>query len=317
MYFASEDDSAEMPITLWETDGTPEGTTNIGAFLSAWPSGAGTNGQMFFNADDGVHGDELWKSDGTVTGTVIIKDIRPSSEGAHVSGLTNIGDLWFFSANDGKHGSELWQTDGTTEGTILVTDIHPGPQGSYVSYPVEVNGKLYFTADGGEKGGGLWVLKPDSVETPIPGDSNHDGIFNSSDFVEVFKAGKYEDGIPGNATFEEGDWDGNGDFDSGDFVYVFQKGNYVAAAKPKGADIDSVLAAILSRDLTGNSDRLVLNTAAPKSQRPIGAARHMDVLPVDLVFAALAPQPSGIKTLDLYDASMLDPAWNESEELII
>lgn len=63
-----------------------------------------------------------------------------------------------------------------------------------------------------------------------PGDSNHDGIFNSSDLVLVFQAGEYEDGINGNSTFEEGDWDGNGDFDTRDFVFAFQAGHYVAAA---------------------------------------------------------------------------------------
>ncbi|MCA9211874.1 MAG: tandem-95 repeat protein [Planctomycetales bacterium] len=67
---------------------------------------------------------------------------------------------------------------------------------------------------------------------PIPGDSNGDGIFDSSDFVAVFQAGEYEDGIDGNSTFEEGDWNGDGDFNTADFVYVFQIGNYVRAAVP-------------------------------------------------------------------------------------
>ncbi|MCA9212033.1 MAG: lamin tail domain-containing protein, partial [Planctomycetales bacterium] len=66
----------------------------------------------------------------------------------------------------------------------------------------------------------------------VPGDSNGDGIFDSSDFVLVFQAGEYEDGIAGNSTFEEGDWDGDGDFTSSDFVFVFTVGNYVAEATP-------------------------------------------------------------------------------------
>jgi hypothetical protein len=65
----------------------------------------------------------------------------------------------------------------------------------------------------------------------LVGDSNGDGVFNSSDLVFVFQGGKYEDGIPKNATFEEGDWNGDGDFDSSDLVLAFQEGHYVAAAR--------------------------------------------------------------------------------------
>jgi hypothetical protein len=69
--------------------------------------------------------------------------------------------------------------------------------------------------------------------SPIVGDSNGDGIFNSSDLIVVFQAGEYEDGIAGNSTFEEGDWNRDGDFDSADLVLAFQKGNYVSASNSR------------------------------------------------------------------------------------
>ena len=71
-----------------------------------------------------------------------------------------------------------------------------------------------------------------AAQTVIPGDSNEDGIFNSSDLVLVFQAGEYEDGIAGNSTFAEGDWDGDGDFTTADFVFAFRAGNYSREAKP-------------------------------------------------------------------------------------
>ena len=68
-------------------------------------------------------------------------------------------------------------------------------------------------------------------ENRLVGDSNDDGVFDSSDFVLVFQVGKYEDGILSNSTFDEGDWNGDGDFDSSDFVLAFQAGVYEAAAR--------------------------------------------------------------------------------------
>ncbi|MEZ6120419.1 MAG: LamG domain-containing protein [Pirellulaceae bacterium] len=56
------------------------------------------------------------------------------------------------------------------------------------------------------------------------GDSNLDGEFNSSDFVQVFTSGKYETGQA--AAWSEGDWNGDLVFDSSDFVEAFQDGGY-------------------------------------------------------------------------------------------
>ncbi|MCA9172363.1 MAG: Hint domain-containing protein, partial [Planctomycetales bacterium] len=64
------------------------------------------------------------------------------------------------------------------------------------------------------------------LTAPIPGDSNHDGHFNSADLVLVLQAGEYEDAIAGNSTFEEGDWDRDGDFTSRDLVYALANSRY-------------------------------------------------------------------------------------------
>ena len=61
---------------------------------------------------------------------------------------------------------------------------------------------------------------------PTLADSNLDGEFNSSDFVTVFKAGEYEDGIEMNSGWAEGDWNGDGDFSSRDLVFRISAGRF-------------------------------------------------------------------------------------------
>jgi hypothetical protein len=74
---------------------------------------------------------------------------------------------------------------------------------------------------------------PGARDGRIPGDSNGDGRFNTGDLVLIFQAGKYEDALGNNTSFEEGDWNGDGDFTSSDLVYAFQTGGFVAEARPR------------------------------------------------------------------------------------
>jgi hypothetical protein len=67
------------------------------------------------------------------------------------------------------------------------------------------------------------------------GDSNLDGEFNSADFVNVFQAGEYEDGVAMNSSWATGDWNGDMEFDSSDFVAAFQDGGYEIGPRPAPA----------------------------------------------------------------------------------
>ena len=85
-------------------------------------------GTLFFTADDGVHGQELWKRDGTAAGTVLVKDIRQlSAPTGRPPRLTRVGGTGCSSRPTTASTARAVEDDGTEAGTALVKDINRGP----------------------------------------------------------------------------------------------------------------------------------------------------------------------------------------------
>src|SRR5690606_32946485 len=74
-------------------------------------------GTLYFRAIDDTNGNELWKSDGTAAGTVLVADINPGSASSTPGNFTLNGNTLYFTANDGTTGVELYRTNGTLAGT--------------------------------------------------------------------------------------------------------------------------------------------------------------------------------------------------------
>src|SRR5438309_6535137 len=72
------------------------------------------NGALYFSANTTATGVELWKSDGTSSGTVLVRDIRPGGASSNPTSLVNVNGTLFFVANNGISGPELWKSDGTS-----------------------------------------------------------------------------------------------------------------------------------------------------------------------------------------------------------
>lgn len=121
------------------------------------------DGRVLLFADDGVHGNELWISDGTNSGTQIVIDINPGPNSGvdTMSSLAHDNKL-FFSADDGVHGKEFWVSDGTPGGTVMLKDIITGSNNSVSKYSFGpefhvYNNKVYFVSLDTLGGLALWV----------------------------------------------------------------------------------------------------------------------------------------------------------------
>ena len=177
---------------LYSSDGTLRGTQPL---VDINPTGSSnpteltvvttTDGDVaYFAADDGVNGQELWRTDGTADGTFLVEDINPGIESSFVSNLVAVDDRVFFVANDGITGFELWVSDGTASGTSRVRDIISGSGSSFPSGLTAFNGEVYFAANDGIRGIELWRSDGTFEGTERVRDINLSGDSEPSDFAE-------------------------------------------------------------------------------------------------------------------------------------
>ena len=235
LFFSAE---SEDGVELWKSDGTESGTVLVkdiftgsypfyynGIYYGQYSNSSlpseltNVNGTLFFVAEDDTNGQELWKSDGTTDGTVLVKDLfegtypyyyndRYYGAYANSSGPTSLimlGDLLVFTADDFERGKELFVSDGTAEGTTLLADIQPGANSSLVEDTQFslVGDRIYFAADDGSSGIEPWStdgtvggtfrvadINPGSASSLSPG-----AAFADLDNVAVFAATDGANGV--------------------------------------------------------------------------------------------------------------------------
>ena len=116
------------------------------------------NKRVYYAANDGIHGTELWRSNGMANGTTIVKDINNGAASSNPSNITRFNGKIYFTAYSAENGYELYQSDGTEQGTFSFKNFTSENSSGYISSLIAFKGNLYFTVNGSQ----LW--KTDGTE---------------------------------------------------------------------------------------------------------------------------------------------------------
>jgi ELWxxDGT repeat protein len=173
-------------MELFVTDGTPGGThlvKDIRPGTSSSFEGSNTKPntlgeKVFFFADDGGADDqELWVSDGTLSGTFALSGTGTNVGPLSFSNFKSIalGNELLF-AGTGATGTELYITDGTVAGTRLLVEINPnvgpGTTHSRPSFWFKDGGLVYFTIESGPDDDAVWVTDGTAAGTHVVADAS-------------------------------------------------------------------------------------------------------------------------------------------------
>jgi ELWxxDGT repeat protein len=157
MFFAYSDGT--LTGRLWKSDGTAEGTVQVGPD-EPHSYGAAAVGDTFYFTAAGNLGHRLYGYRSNGAG---VFDVKGFGDGQPLS-LTNVNGTLYFSVWQPDTGAELWKSDGTPEGTVQVADVNPGPVGSQPDNLLLLNGHtLFFSALRDDVGRELWKLEVPGV----------------------------------------------------------------------------------------------------------------------------------------------------------
>jgi len=172
IYFIQADDPTAMYSrhSLWAADETLTARNPVKTFPKgdeAFTMGPAYDGAVYFALDDGEHGVELMKTDGTQEGTVLVKDIHRGGLGSYPRNFSMVNGNLLFTAYDGIRGAGIWSTTGTPDETRPAKVL---TSGGYVdvNYLFTSGTAVYITTVDGK----VWRSDGTSAGTKAIGDFN-------------------------------------------------------------------------------------------------------------------------------------------------
>ncbi len=167
---------------LWATDGTTNGTYMVydvdpatNPTASSYPAYFTIlNGKLYFSADATIFGQELWGTDGTDEGTIIVEDLK-TGLGANgwVQKLNMYNNRLYFVGEETEDNFQLWCYDDVLDTVYSVApDIAPLSDPTlYSSFFCVYNGSFYYEAEYSSVGNEIWKL---TTQAPEIIDDNND-----------------------------------------------------------------------------------------------------------------------------------------------
>src|SRR5438105_2128658 len=123
---------------------------------------------IFFSADNGKDGRELWVTDGLAGRTRMVKDINRGPGSSNPRDFVGFNGRVFFTADDGINGRQLWSSDGTAENTQPIKPtLRFGARGANPAWLTVFKDRLFFTADDGIHGRELWSTTGRDLDTTL------------------------------------------------------------------------------------------------------------------------------------------------------
>jgi len=169
-------------IEMWTSDGTVAGTTLLKDINPGAGSAFGTgtnlitniNGTLYFSAGTSATGKEFWKSDGTASGTVIVKDLNNGYRSSNPVYFTEGGlnEIFFISNFNSSNDLWLWKSDGTNAGTDTVTQVNLRNGYLRSGKMIYTNNLLFFEGHSSTEGTELWKSDGTFAGTEIVKDIN-------------------------------------------------------------------------------------------------------------------------------------------------